>query len=181
MILFVARKPLTVTILSDSMAKHVTGIRHTIVQAFKSATINRLQRYIEGKKASISSKYTILLIGTNDIDSPRTIGEIMSYYENLITYIKSNSSTKIIVSAIIPRPCDMQDDPTERRVKNMNKELKLLCKRRNLQFLHTFRIFLHNNKLIRSYFAVNDQGLHLNLEGTRKLRRFFISTVAHLK
>lgn len=105
----------------------------------------------------------------------------MSYYENLITYIKSVSSTKIIVSAIIPRPCDLPKDPTERRVKDMNKELKLLCKRRNLQFLHTFRIFLHDNKPIRSYFAVNDRGLHLNLEGTRKLRRFFISSVAHLK
>ena len=114
MILFVARKPLKVTILSDFMAKHVRGIRHTIVQAFKSANINRLQRLIECKKASISSKYTILLIGTNDIDTPRTIGEIISYYENLITYIKSNSSSKIIVSAIIPRPCDVQEDPTER-------------------------------------------------------------------
>ena len=41
-------------------------------------------------------------------------------------------------------------------VENMNKELKLLCKRRNLQLLHTFRIFLHNNKPIRSYFAIND-------------------------
>ena len=164
------------------MAKHVTGIRHTIVQAFKSATINRLQRYIEFKKASISSKYTIfLLISTNDIDFPRTIGEIMSYFENLITFIKSNSSSKIIVLAIIPRPCEMHEDPTEGRVKNMNKEQKQLCKRRNLQFLHTFRMFLHNYKPIRSHFAVNDQDLHLNLEGTRKLRRFSISTVAHLK
>lgn len=180
-ILIVARKPLTVTILSDSMAKHVTGIRNTVVQSFKGATITRLQRMIECNKASIAFKYTILLIGTNDIDSSHSVGEIMSYYENLITYIKSHSSTKIIVSAIIPRPCDLPVDPTERRVKDMNKELKLLCKRRNLQFLHTFRIFLHKNRPIRSYFAVNDQGLHLNLEGTRKLRRFFISTVAHLK
>ena len=115
------------------------------------------------------------------VASSHSIGEIMSYYQNLITYIKSHSSTKIIVSAIIPRPCDLPKDPSEKRVKDMNKELKLLCKRRNLQFLHTYRIFLHNNKPIRSYYAVNDQGLHLNLEGSRKLRRFFINTVAHLK
>ena len=102
------------TILSDSMAKHVTGIRHTVVQAFPSATISRLQRLIECQKASIDFKYTILLIGTNDIDSSRTVGEIMSYYENLVTSIKSHSSTKIIISAIIPRPCDLPVDPTER-------------------------------------------------------------------
>ena len=86
----------------------------------------------------------------------------MSYYENLITYIKSKSSTKSIVSAIIPRPCDL---PKE--VKDMNKELKLLCNRRKMQFLRTYRIFLHENKPIRSNYAVNDQGLHLNFEGTR--------------
>ena len=76
---------------------------------------------------------------------------------------------------MIPRPYDLPKDP------DMNKELKLLCKRRKLQFLHTYRIFPHGNNPIRSYYAVNDQGLHLNLEGTRKLRRCFISTVAHLK
>ena len=28
----------------------------------------------------------------------------------------------------------------------------------DIQFLHTFRIFLHKNKPIRSYFALNDGG-----------------------
>ena len=74
------------------MAKHVTGIRHIVVEAFPSAAISILQRLIECKKASIDFKYTILLIGTNDIDSSRTIREIMSYYENLITSIKSHSA-----------------------------------------------------------------------------------------
>ena len=56
-VLFVARKPLTVTLLSASMAKHVTGIRNTVVQSFKSATIARLQRLIECKKASIDCHF----------------------------------------------------------------------------------------------------------------------------
>ena len=86
-----------------------------------------------------------------------------------------------IISAIIPRSCDLQTDPTESRVKSVNKELKELCKRRHIQFLHTFRIFLHKNKPIRSYFAVNDGGLHLNSEGRRRLRLFFINAVSHLK
>ena len=97
------------------------------------------------------------------------------------TVNKSKSSKNIIVSAIIPRPCDLLKDPTESRVKKMNSELKLMCKRRHLQFLHTYRIVLHKNKPIRFYFAVNDQGLHLNLEGQRRLRRFLVNTVAHLK
>lgn len=163
------------------MAKHITGIRNTSVQSFPGATISKLQHLIATKKASISYKYTILLIGTNDIPSHRSIGEIMSSYENLITFIKTNSNTKIIISAIIPRPCDMRFDPSERRVKDINRELKILCKRRKLQFLHTYRIFLSYNRPIRSLFAVNDGGLHLNLEGVRKLRQFFVNSVAHLK
>ena len=169
------------TLISDSMAKYVENIPHVTVQPFPGVNITKLQHIIRKSKASINYKYTILLVGTNNIeDRSRTVDEIMSYYNDLVTTIRSRSSTKIIVSAIIPRPCDLQKDPYEKRVKDMNKELKLMCKRRNLQFLHTFRIFLHNNKPIRSYFAVNDKGLHLNLEGVRRLRRFFVNTVTHL-
>ena len=48
----------------------------------------------------------------------------MSYYNDLVTTIRSRSSMKIIVSAIIPRPCDLKKDPYEKRVEDMNKELK---------------------------------------------------------
>lgn len=159
----------------------MNGIYHTNIQSFPGATISRLQHKIAINKASIDSKFTILMIGTNDIASSYSVDEIMSLYENLITYIKSRSNTKIIMSAIIPRPCDLQFDPTESRVKKVNKKLKLLCLRRKIMFLHTYRIFLQNNKPIRSLFAVNDGGLHLNYEGTRKLRQFLINTVVHLK
>ena len=154
-----AGRPLSVTLISDSMAKYVENIPHVTVQSFPCVNITTLQHIIRKSKASINYKYTILLVGTNNIeDRSCTVDEIMSYYNDLVTTIRSRSSTKIIVSAIIPRPCDLKKDPYEKRVKDMNKELKLMCKRRNIQFLHTFRIFLHNNKPIRSYFAVNDKG-----------------------
>ena len=63
----------------------------------------------------------------------------MSYYNDLITIIKSKYSTNIIVSAIIPRPCDLEKDPTEKRVKKMNIEFK---KKKNVQ-KKTFTIFAY--------------------------------------
>lgn len=33
----------------------------------------------------------------------------------------------------------------------------------------------------REYFAIKDGGLHLNLEGSRRLSEFLINTFAHLK
>ena len=89
-------------------------------------------------KTHKSYKYTILLVGTNNIASSRSIDEIMSYFNDLINIIKARSSTNIIVSVIIPRPCNLPKDPTERRVKKMNSELQLMCKRR-----HFFAVFAY--------------------------------------
>ena len=149
LISFVANRSLSVTILSDSMPKHVGVLRHTVLQSFPGASIARIHNKLGKKMASINFNYTILHVGTNDVDSCLKVGEIMSYYENLVTYINSHSSTKLIISAIIPRPCDLEHDPSETRVKNLNRELKSMCLRRNLLFLHTFRPFLHCNKPIR--------------------------------
>ena len=176
LISFVANRSLSVTILSDSMPKQVGVLRHTVLQSFPGASIARIHNKLEKKMASINFNYTILHVGTNDVDSSLKVAEIMSYYENLVTYIKSHSSTKLIISAIIPRPCDSEHDPSETRVRKLNRELKSMC----LRFYILSDFFLHCNKPIRSLYAVKDGGLHLNTEGCRKLRAFFINTIAHL-
>ena len=51
------------TLICDSMAKHISGIRNTVVQAFPGVNITQLQQIIKAKKASINYKYTILLVG----------------------------------------------------------------------------------------------------------------------
>ena len=136
---------------------------------------------ISKNKTSIHSKHTILLIGTNDVASSKSVDEIMSLFQKLITLIRTKSSINIIISGIIPRPCDVYKDPNETRMKDVNKELQILCRDRHVSFLHTYRIFLSNNKPIRSLFEFYDHGLHLNSEGIRKLRRFFHITVSHLQ
>jgi hypothetical protein len=67
------------------------------------------------------------------------------------------------VSAFIPRPIDFES--TGNRVKNVNKKLVLLCKSRK----------------VYEYHAIKDEGLHLNLEGTRRSKEFVINNIAHLK
>ena len=52
-----ARRPLSVTVLSDSMAEYVTDIPHTTVQTFRGANIARLVHKIDNKKASIIAKH----------------------------------------------------------------------------------------------------------------------------
>ena len=49
-----------------------------------------------------------------------------------------------------------------------------------MRLLHTFNPFIRFGKPRRELFAVNGQGLHLNTEGTGRLRQFFINLMAHL-
>ena len=163
------------------MAKRISGLKNTTIQVFPGANITKLNIILRSHRASINFKHTILAVGTNDVPSELKNGMIMSLYENLVNYIRSHSKTNLIIAAIIPRPCDLPSDSKENRVKSFNKELELLCKRRKLTFLHTYRIFLHTNYPIRSYFVIRDDGLHLNTEGVRKLKLFLCNTVSHLK
>ena len=82
------------------------------------------------------------------------------------------------MSSILPRPID--HSTLGLKVKNVNLSLKNLCNNRKIQYLHSYRPFLKGGQPIRELFAIRDRGLHLNSEGTRRLRSFFINCVAHL-
>ena len=80
------------TIISDAMANFVEKIRNTVVQSFPDINITPLNQIIKNKNASINYKYTILLVGTDNIDNrSRSVDEIMSYYNDLTTTINSRS------------------------------------------------------------------------------------------
>ncbi|XP_060567404.1 uncharacterized protein LOC132726152 [Ruditapes philippinarum] len=176
----VAHPPLRkCTIVSDSIAKNVSGIWDTQITAFPGINISRLSFRISQGQVDLRSAYVILHVGTNDVTGPRSEDEIISSFNDLISNVRQQSSGSIIVSAIIPRPIDF--DTTGNRVKNLNNKLVLLCKSRNVIFIRTFKPFLKCGLPRREYYAIKDGGLHLNLEGTRRLKEFFINTIAHLK
>ena len=65
------------------MAKYVTDIHHTTVQAFRGADIARILYKVKHNKASIYYKYAIVLIhvGTNDVASSKSVDDIMSLFK----------------------------------------------------------------------------------------------------
>lgn len=160
------------------MAKHVSGIRDTEIFAFPGINITRLNRKITQGLVDLSSQYIILHVGTNDISSSLLEDEIVAMYNDLISVVRSKSDCKILVSAILPRPIDF--DATGNRVKKVNNSLATLCRTRKASFVKSFKPFLKCGVPRREYFAVRDGGLHLNIEGIRRLREFFINTIAHL-
>ena len=164
-------------IISDSIAKHVTDIRHSEVIAFPGININQLANKIEKGHFYLDKPVSIIHVGTNDVVHMEA-GAMLSCFNNLISQIRKKSNTSIVMSALLPRPVDysLLNDT----VKHVNNKLKQLCKDRKVQYLHTFRPFTKAGVPLSVLYAVNDQGLHLNTEGTRRLRQFFINTVAHL-
>ena len=119
----------------------------------------------------------IFHVGTNNIEKMET-GAILSAFSNLILSIRRKIDPMIVISSILPRPKDHSSHGD--RVKNVNKGLVQLSKDRKVRHLHTYRPFLKYCLQKREMFAIDDQGLHLNTEGTRRLRQFFINSVAHL-
>lgn len=124
--------------------------------------------------------FVIFHVGTNDIGKRSSFNSIVSDFGNLIAVCrKVKSSIRIIVSAIIPRPVDhFVTDPVIRRVnsylfKNMSKNM-------NFKFICTYKPFTHCGKVRFELYAKRDGGLHLNNEGTNRLRYFFLRVISNL-
>ena len=96
-------------------------------------------------------------VGSNNIDIHQSVNQILSFYGDLIHYIKCKTSAQITFTSILRRLCDFHQ--TERMVTKVNVELNSLCKRRHLIF-KIYISFLYKNKPGPSLFAPKDH-LHL--------------------
>lgn len=165
-------------IVSDSIAKHITDIREAKVIAFPGINVSRLTNKISQGLVDMRSKYVLFHVGTNDINT-LTVEEICSSFNDLITTVRTKYMCNVLVSSVLPRPIDFEVNGE--KVTQLNFALEKLCKERRARFVRSFKPFLKNGVPRRELFAVRDGGLHLNLEGVRRLRHVFVSLVAGLK
>lgn len=171
-----------VTIISDSIAKYVSGIDGVVVQAFSGDTVSRLANRLLSRQASLEQfDYVIFHVGTNDIANRASFNAIISDFGNLIAICrKVKPNIKIIVSAILPRPVDHAT--TDSVIRQVNSYLmKNMSRNMNFRFICTYKPFTHCGKVKLELFAKRDGGLHLNTEGTNRLRYFFLRVISTLK
>lgn len=170
-----------VTIVSDSIAKYVFGIEGVLLQAFRGDTIGRISSRIKSGEVKLNGfDYVIFHVGTNDIGRKSPFDSIISDYGNLIGICRqANPNIKIIMSAILPRPID--HDVTDNIIRRVNGYLNSnMSKPMNFRFIKTFRPFMFGGRVKRELFAKNDGGLHLNSEGTNRLKYYFLRTIASM-
>ena len=169
-----------VTIIGDSIIKNVSGIDGCTIQSFRGDTISQLAQKIDLKQAKLRPyDYVILHVGTNDIDNHAPFEHMVKDYTNLLGIVrKIHPAVQIIVSAMIPRPCDYYD--TDPMLRAVNSFLNKHSKDMNYKFISTFRPFTFCGKPKVELYAKRDGGLHLNTEGSNRLKHFFLQVISHL-
>lgn len=171
-----------VVIVSDSIAKYVQGIEGVDLRSFPGDTISNIVHRLESNQVRLDNyDYILLHVGTNDINHKASFHEMLSDFGNLLGVIRKWKPTiKIIVSSILPRPVDYEttDNPSRR----INGYLEtVMSKKMKFLFIKSYRPFMFGGKPRRELFAKRDGGLHLNTEGTSRLRYYFLKTIAAMQ
>lgn len=124
--------------------------------------------------------YVIFHVGTNDVGNKASFDAMISDYGNLIGICrKVKPNINIVISAILPRPVD--HDITDTHIRRVNSYLlNNMSKSMNFKFIKTYRPFMYAGKVKRELFAKRDGGLHLNTEGSNRLRYYFLRTIASM-
>ena len=168
-----------VTIIGDSIAKHLSGLHGVTVQIFSGRTISQISAKIDNNEANlVPYDYVIIHAGTNDIGNRHSFKEIISDFGNLVGICrKKKPSIQIIISGILPRPKDHAiTDPV---IRDVNKHLRVfMSKSMKFKFVCTYKPFMHAGSVILGLFAKRDLGLHLNTEGTNTLKRFLLRVIS---
>ena len=173
-------------VLTDSIGKHVTGIRNTEVVALPGYTISGMADRIAFGKVEVSDVAALLIhVGTNDIpplsaplgQQVKSFQAIKAEYKALIDVVRSfNPHCYIVMSAIIPRPVDHV--LTWYRVQRVNDGLRELCELSpRLIFNPTYKFFVKCGQPQEQYYSQRDR-LHLRGAGVLRLRQAFQQALA---
>lgn len=166
-------------LISDSICKHIDGIRTLNTVSIPGANISSVHQYIKDNTTHINTfSHLILHVGTNDIGSGLTFELIVQYYVNLINLIRDRLKCKIILSTVLPRPVDFE--VTKSTVIRINNRLLDFSKKYNFLLVKSFKPFVQQPGSIPKRIFFAKDGLHLNYRGVFVLRNFLIGVVNHL-
>jgi lysophospholipase L1-like esterase len=171
-----AMVPHSRVILGDSILRNVRNINDSNVISLSGSNFADITNLIMKYPIIISNAKSILIhCGTNHItkDPPN---DIMIKFCSLIKAIKEiNSDCAIVISSILPRPLD--DNNSSKLVIDVNKLLKLECRKQNLSYIATNKLFLKYGSPLSDYFY---DGLHLSPAGVMRLRQMFLQRLSSL-
>jgi hypothetical protein len=122
---------------------------------------NVLWRVKNGELDGFNAEHVVLMIGTNNL-ADNSDQEIIAGLKLLVQTVKEHqSSTKVILSGILPRR------KLEERIAQLNKAIKKLARQSHIAFVNAGRLLLNDKgKIEESLFG---DGLHPNAAGYQKI------------
>jgi lysophospholipase L1-like esterase len=173
------RETKRVLVITDSIGKYLEDIWYMELVAVRGARINSMKTMIKNKEINLSLySHIIIHLGTNDIVNSTT-DKIIADESSCILLIKSTDSlVNIFISSILPRPVDF--NYTGPKCKSINLLICKICSQYNVHFIPSYKIFFNKAIPVRSLYAINDGGLHLNEAGQYELRRCFQHAINHM-
>lgn len=156
-------------------------IEGVTIKPYPGCTIGYMTVLVSKNEIVVSNHdFLIVHVGTNDIGNRQSFGAIVSDFGNLVAQIRQKKpSIRIIISSILPRPLDHVD--TDSMIKAVNSHLKtVMASDLNFHFIRSFRAVCKFGTYRRYLYAKKDNGLHLNTEGSNRLRYFFLRVISTL-
>ena len=144
------------------MLNHIEGQRLsnkkrvTKIHAFPGATTEDMVDFVR-PLAYRNPDYLIIQAGTNDLID-FTVKDIIANFQDIVeTIIEIDPKIKIILSSIIQR---FDNDKLQHKVVGLNRDLQVLCKKLNLDFID-------NSNIVNNH--IGRRSLHLNRSGKSRL------------
>ena len=172
-----------VLLLSDSVCKYVSGSLGLEVKVYPGINVSQMTGECskETFRSLLCQKSVIIVhVGTNDVKRLNP-GQIVSNLNRLFFGVReANKYIQIMHSSILPKPD--QSKEINQNVNDINIAIGKMCKAKKFPFLHTYRPFIDKEgQYHRHMFAARDNGLHLNLEGSRLLSNFYLHAVKRVR
>ncbi|CAC5422083.1 unnamed protein product [Mytilus coruscus] len=166
-------------VISDSILKYLPEMRNTQLQAFGGLSCELLLRKLKNRVFTWYHFNNIIVhVGTNDLFNINT-NVFEKYIRDIIHELRiCNPDCVIILSSILPRPCDFNH--SELFVINFNNVLKQLSSSlTNVRYMASEKTFYNRvRKPINTLFSIDK--LHLSTTGLNKVFSFIANTLEHL-
>ena len=147
--------------------RHYRDLSHkTYNRGISGDTTDWMLARMQASLFDISPSKVVLMIGTNDINGPKSAEQIAENYENILSLISSHlPNTEVYCISIIPQNREFSENAHENNQKiiETNEKIDRLAKMHGYEFINLYDALVDETGLLETKYS-ND-GLHLNRKG----------------
>lgn len=140
-------------------------------------TWTRISEDIQAGKLNLNHRHIIIWCGMKQVQDSDALVATQELMDLTQVIASKNFAIKVHFSAVLPQP--KNEHLLKERIALVNRRLQAAAKQLGATFLATDQIYLdHNGLIVRPIVNNYEDGLHLNLHGAHRLRKFWIKSLA---